>query len=113
MGDPRSRVTTRSDGTTGTHRVGSILPSDCAVASSLWITLSEWQCMTWSWYCDAAMATFACPCKRQFGAHTTQGWATRKSASVAAATSRLSGREVVSLWDGLLCIIDVESSTEC
>lgn len=92
--------------------MGSILPGDCAVGSSLRITLSEWQCMTWSWYCDAAMATFACPFKRQSGAHTTQGWAVRRSASVAAAASRVSGREVASRWDRLLCIIHVEGSTE-
>lgn len=96
MGDPRSRVTTRSDGRTGTQRVGSILPSG-ALGSSLRITLSEWQCMTWSWDCDAAIATFACPCKRQSGAHTTQGWAMRTTASIAAATTRRSGRVVVSL----------------
>jgi hypothetical protein len=89
-----------------------MLSSDWAVGIWLTTTLSEWQCMTWPWCCDAAMATFACPCKRQFGTQITQGWARRKTASVAAATSRLSGREVVSLWDGLLCIIDVESSTE-
>ena len=75
--------------------------------SSLRITWSEWQCRRCSWYWD-----LACACKRQRGAHTIQDWATRNAASVAAVTSRLSGREVGSRWEGLLCIIDVETSTE-
>jgi hypothetical protein len=73
--------------------------------------LSEWQCITWSWYCDAATANFACPLRRQSGAHTTQDWAMRKAASVAAATNRLSGWEIVPLGDKLLRVIDLESST--
>jgi len=89
-------VTTRSNGSSGTDRSGSMLPSD-AEGSSLRITLSEWQWMMRSWYCDAAKATFACPGKRQSGVHTTQGWARRNATSVAVATSRGSGWECGSL----------------
>src|SRR4051812_49627310 len=87
-----------------------MLPSSSEAGSSAGETLSEWQCITWSWYCDAATANFACPLRRQSGAHTTQDWATRKAASVAAATSRPSRREVVSLGDEVVRIIDFESS---